>query len=74
MRQQDLLSNDAPTLMRMPSWLGADVREERELPLLPGDYEVTPGEDRWTVRCRKTGQIVYNGIGPVEVVRSPAPS
>jgi hypothetical protein len=56
----------------MPSWLGLDVFEERELPLAPGDYKVTPGE-RWTVTSLKTGETVYSGIGPVEVVRSLAP-
>lgn len=46
------------------------IREERELPLTPGDYKVTPGE-RWTVTC-STGKTIYSGIGPVEVMRSPA--
>lgn len=48
------------------------IREERELPLTPGDYKVTPGE-RWTVTVLKTGETIYSGIGPVEVMRSPAP-
>jgi hypothetical protein len=61
-----------PTLLRMPSWLGPGVHEETELPHEPGDYKVTPGE-RWTVTCLKTGKVVYSGIGPVEVLRSPAP-
>jgi hypothetical protein len=57
----------------MPSWLGLGIHEERELPLPPGAYKVTPGDDRWTVSCLKTGETVYSGIGPVEVIRSPAP-
>jgi hypothetical protein len=57
----------------MPSWLGRDVFEESQLPLMPGDYKVTPGDDRWTVTCLKTNKVVYNGIGPVEVLRSSAP-
>lgn len=61
-----------PTLLRMPSWLGVGLLEERELPLAPGDYKVTPG-DRWTVTLLKTGETIYSGIGPVEVIRSPAP-
>ena len=58
------------TVMRFASWLGNDVREERDLPYPPGDYEVTAGAEtrRWTVTLRKTGELVYNGIGPVEVV------
>jgi hypothetical protein len=55
----------------MPSWLGSGLDEELELPLDPGDYKVTPGE-RWTVTLLKNGETVYKGIGPVEVVRSPA--
>ncbi|RYF26381.1 MAG: hypothetical protein EOO23_08580 [Comamonadaceae bacterium] len=52
------------------SGIGLCIREGRELPLAPGDYNVTLGE-RWTVTSFKTGDSVYNGIGPVEVVRSP---
>ncbi len=71
MNQQDLIPA-SPTLLRMPSWLGLGIHEERELPLEPGNYKVTPG-DRWTVTSLKTGETVYSGIGPVEVVRSAAP-
>lgn len=51
----------------MPSWLGVGLLEERELPLAPGDYKVTPG-DSWTVTLLKTGETIYSGIGPVEVL------
>jgi len=64
---------DASTLLRVPSWLGCDLVEEIQLPLMPGDYKVMPGDDRWTVTCLKTGETLYRGIGPVEVLRSPAP-
>jgi hypothetical protein len=57
------------SLLRMPSWLGPDVHEERDLPLDPGDYEITPGQ-RCTVSTLKTGEMVYSGIGPVEVLRA----
>jgi hypothetical protein len=60
------------TILTMPSWLGLSIQEEHELPLEPGDYKVTPGE-RWTVISLKTGETVYSGIGPVEVVYSSAP-
>lgn len=53
----------------MPSWLGPGVHEERELPFELGDYKTTPG-DRWTLVALKTGEIVYSGIGPVEIIRA----
>lgn len=65
---QDLFAR-SPSLLRMPSWLGPGAHEERELPLEPGEYEITPGE-RWTVSALKTGETVYSGIGPVEVLRA----
>lgn len=71
-----MLFPEHPTILRMPSWLGHSIHEEMELPLQPGDYKVTPGQTnahRWTVTQVKDGQIVYQGIGPVEVVASPAP-
>ncbi|MEZ2299431.1 hypothetical protein [Variovorax sp. RCC_210] len=70
MSQPDFF-NDQVTILRIPSWLGRDVHEERELPLTLGDYKVTPG-DRWTVTSLKTNEVVYNGIGPVDVVRERA--
>jgi len=73
MTQFDLLADEPPTLLRVPSWLGKDVVEESQLPLTVGDYKVTPGDDVWAVTCLRTGETVYRGIGPVEVVRSPAP-
>lgn len=73
MSQIDLLTDLCPALLRVPSWLGRDVVEEVQLPFTPGDYKVTLGDDRWTVTCLQTGKQVYRGIGPVQVVRSPAP-
>jgi len=73
MSQIDLLPQHQ-TILRMPTWLGRGVHEELELPLQPGDYKVTPSDDRWTVSCLKTGKVVYSGIGPVEVIHSTAPS
>jgi hypothetical protein len=59
--------------MRFASWLGNDVREERALPYPPTDYEVTAGasDQRWTVTLIKTGEVVHNGIGPVELLADP---
>ena len=53
----------------MPSWLGSGVNEECPLPLEPQAYKITPGQ-RWTVTTVKTGETVYSGIGPVEVVQA----
>ena len=55
------------SILRMPSWLGPDVHEEMALPFGPGDYVITPGI-RWSVTVASTGQTVYVGIGPVEVI------
>ena len=72
MSQTDFF-NDLVTVLRAPSWLGQEVHEDRELPLAPGDYKITPGE-RWTVTSLKTNEIVYDGIGPVAIRRGrPAP-
>lgn len=66
MSQTEFFSEPA-TVLRMPSWLGSQVHEDRELPLAPGDYKVTPGQ-RWTVTSLKTNEVVYSGIGPVEIL------
>ena len=70
MSQPDFF-NDQITILRSPSWLGRDVHEDRELPLAPGDYKVTPGE-RWTVTSLKTNEVIYDGIGPVQIRRERA--
>ena len=46
------------------------------LPYLRGHYEVVPGAgaERWTVVLVKTGEIVYNGIGPVEILAVDQPA
>ena len=67
MSQTDFF-NDQITILRAPSWLGRNVYEDRELPLAPGDYKVTPGE-RWTVTSLKSNEVIYDGIGPVEIRR-----
>lgn len=72
MSQTDFF-NAQVTILRAPSWLGPGVHEDRELPLAPGDYKITPGE-RWTVTSLKTNEIIYNGIGPVEIRRNINPA
>ncbi|MET3373581.1 hypothetical protein ABIC89_002643 [Variovorax boronicumulans] len=60
------------TILRMPTWLGRDVTRDHPLPHALGDYKVTPGvgAERWTVTNLKTGEAVYSGLGPVEILRS----
>jgi hypothetical protein len=62
------LGDGSKAVLRTPSWLGRGVCEDIALAYEPGDYKITPG-DRWTVVALKTGQTVYSGIGPVEIVR-----
>lgn len=64
-----------PTLLRVPAWYSDRVQDEIVLPLLPEEYDIAPGEGingRWVVTSA-SGAVVYDGIGPVEVVRSMAP-
>jgi hypothetical protein len=70
MSQPDFF-NEQTTILRAPSWLGRDVHEDRPLARTPCDYKVTPGE-RWNVTDLKTNEVVYDGIGPVEIVREKA--
>lgn len=60
-----------PTLLRMPSWLGPPLTEELRLDLPPDGYEVTTEGERVRVIERANGQLVYAGIGPVEIVATP---
>lgn len=67
MSQAEIFPTETTTLYT-PAWYSDKVREERELPLAPGDYKVTPGE-RWTVTNLKTNEVIYDGVGPVEIRR-----
>ena len=61
-----------PTLLRTPTWLqGMD----NEIPLvLPAEeYEIIPKGDRVQVVERGSRKVIYEGIGPAEVLTSPAP-
>ncbi|NVM87474.1 hypothetical protein FHT32_001113 [Variovorax sp. SG517] len=70
MSQTDFFSER--TTLYTPAWYSDKTREERELPLSPADYKVSPGDvdDRWTVTSLKDGTVVYSGIGPVEIRRT----
>ena len=65
-----------PTLLRRPV-LGPDGKAvfftEDFLPQPPQAYNVSQDEDWWTVTVVGTGEAIYHGPGPVEVLRSPAP-
>lgn len=63
-----------PAVLLTPAWYSDTEREVRLLPLGPGDYKVTPGHgtERWTVTSLKTNEVIYSGIGPVEVRHPPA--
>ena len=56
MSQIEFFSESA-TILHVPSWLGSLVHQDRDLPLAPDDYKVTPG-DRWTVTCLKTNATI----------------
>lgn len=61
-----------PTLLQLPPWFG--FPEERKLPLEPDAYalkEVHP--DWWEVRTTGSNELIYSGLGPIEILRSPAP-
>ncbi|ATA55329.1 hypothetical protein CKY39_20495 [Variovorax boronicumulans] len=70
MSQTDF-SPETATILRMPTWLGRNVTQDHHLPHALGDYKVTPGagDARWTVTNLKTGESIYDGIGPVEILR-----
>ncbi|MET3464096.1 MULTISPECIES: hypothetical protein [unclassified Variovorax] len=73
MSQAEIFPSES-TVLHTPAWYSSTAREERALPLAPGDYKVTPGHgaERWTVTSLKDNTTVYSGIGPVEVRRAPA--
>ncbi|WP_333907169.1 hypothetical protein [Delftia acidovorans] len=60
-----------PTLVRPPRWAG--IWGERVLPLRPEDYRVEHTGPHWTRVYAPDGEIVYDFVGPAEVIRSPAP-
>lgn len=73
MRQVEFPPPETTTLYT-PARYSEKAREERKLSGAPGDYKVIPGEkgERWTVTSMKTNEILYNGIGPVSVLRTKA--
>ncbi|MDR7095429.1 hypothetical protein [Hydrogenophaga laconesensis] len=64
---------DHPTLLCRPNADPLITRSQEVLPGLPCDYTLLHQGDVWTVSRVLTGEVVYQGPGPVEVVRSPTP-
>jgi hypothetical protein len=60
------------TLLRLPSWLGPALTEEIRLDLAPECYLVSTQGERVRIVERDSGQLVYAGIGPVEIVAADA--
>lgn len=65
---------DHPTLLRHPVLAPHRLQGEEVLPLPPDAYSVVQSEPGWwKVVEVATASTIYEGPGPVEVVRSPAP-
>lgn len=62
-----------PTLLRRPNPGGIPSIVEDVVPGNPWDYSVLQVGDAWSVTHLPNGEVVYAGLGPVEVLRSPAP-
>ncbi|EER60536.1 conserved hypothetical protein [Acidovorax delafieldii 2AN] len=63
-----------PTLLCTPPWKVEGVLpSETVLPLEPEAYAVTQVGETWRVAVRHSGEVIYAGPGPVEIVGSPAP-
>ena len=65
---------DHPTLLRHPVLAPHRLQGEEILPHAPEDYQVQQtAVDWWEVIEVGTGEVIYRGPGPVEVVQSRAP-
>ena len=63
-----------PTLMCTPlGRAGSVFPTETVLPLEAQAYAVTQEGEVWRVTVKHTGEVLYAGPGPVELVESPAP-
>lgn len=62
-----------PTLLRRPNPGGIPSIVEDVIPGDPWDYFILQVGDAWSVKHQPSGKEVYAGVGPVEVLRSPAP-
>mgnify|MGYP001552678449 CR=1 FL=1 len=66
-------TDDHPTLLRKPGRYGHQT--ECVLPGRPCDYTVEESQSNWfvVVVLIDNPGVIYEGPGPVEIVRSPAP-
>lgn len=63
-----------PTLMcTPPGEAGGVFPKETVLPLEAEAYAVTQQGEIWRVTVKHSGEVLYSGPGPVELVESPAP-
>jgi hypothetical protein len=63
-----------PTLMCTPAGRAGGVfPTETVLPLEAEAYAVTQDGEIWRVMVKHSGEVLYAGPGPVELVESPAP-
>ncbi|NMM81037.1 hypothetical protein B2J86_08905 [Acidovorax sp. SRB_14] len=65
---------DYPTLLCTPGRTGGTAfPRETVLPLEPQAYAMAQDGKAWRVTVRHTGEVIYAGPGPVQLVASPAP-
>lgn len=63
-----------PTLMcTPPAKAGGVLPTETLLTLEPDAYAVTQEDGIWKVTVKHSGEVLYVGPGPVELMESPAP-
>lgn len=67
------MNEQHPTLLRIPAWYSELAHDEVVLPLPPEAYAVVREGDRWRVTVSSTKDLVYVGVGPVELLVSRAP-
>lgn len=63
-----------PTLLCTPPWkIEGVLPTETPLSLEPEAYATDHDGETWRVTVRHSGEVIYEGAGPVELVGSPAP-
>lgn len=67
------MTPEHPTVLRRPNDDPIFRHVEEILPGNPADYSIWQVGEVWTVIHGLAKEVVYEGPGPVEVIRSPAP-
>jgi hypothetical protein len=63
-----------PTLLRTPAGeIKGGFSRETVLLLEPQAYAVAREGETWRVTVKHTGEVIYVGLGTIELVASPAP-